>query len=150
LCSARQTPIRSSHMLGRYCLYRRLDPCILNTLYVLHIDYVYVRKLHTLVICNEYIFRCHPIGILVDTGSCHLGYIQNRKRCKSISSAYRCNPQVACHTGVQMNNNLYRSCNRRFHKYDLPLVCSRFVRSSYICNRRCTLNFPMASSSCGD
>jgi hypothetical protein len=26
------------------------------------------------VICNEYIFRCHPIGILVDTGSCHLGY----------------------------------------------------------------------------
>jgi hypothetical protein len=25
-------------MLGRYCLYRRLDPCILNTLYVLHID----------------------------------------------------------------------------------------------------------------
>jgi hypothetical protein len=38
LCSARQTPIRSSHMLGRYCLYRRLDPCILNTFYVLHID----------------------------------------------------------------------------------------------------------------
>jgi hypothetical protein len=62
LCSVRQTPIRSFHMFDRYCLYRRLDPCILSTLYVLHIDYAYVRKLHTSVICNEYIFRCHPIG----------------------------------------------------------------------------------------
>jgi hypothetical protein len=23
-----------------------------------------------------------------------------------------------------MNNNLYKSCNRRFHRYDLPLVFS--------------------------
>jgi hypothetical protein len=42
-------------MLGRYCRYRRLDPCILNTLYVPHIDQVNVRKLHTSVTCNEYI-----------------------------------------------------------------------------------------------
>jgi hypothetical protein len=28
-----------------------------------------------------------------------------------------------------MNNNLYKSCNRRFHRYDLPLVCSRFVQT---------------------
>jgi hypothetical protein len=72
------------------------------------------------------------------------------KRCKSVSSLYCCNPQVACNTGVQMDNNLYKSCNRRFHMSDLPLVCSRFVRSSYICNRGCRLNFPMSSSSCGD
>jgi hypothetical protein len=39
---------------------------------------------------------CTSVGILVDTGSCHLGYIQDRKRCKSVSSVYRCNPQVAC------------------------------------------------------
>jgi hypothetical protein len=77
-------------------------------------------KLHTSVICNKYIFRCHPVGILVDTGSCHLGYIQSRKRCKSVSSVYRCNPQVASNTGVQMDNNLYKSCNRRSHRYDLP------------------------------
>ena len=102
------------------------------------------------MICNEYIFRCHPIGILVDTGSCHLGYFQNRKRCKSVSSVYCCSPQLSCNTGVQMDNNIYKSCNRRFHRYDLPLVCSRLVRSSYICNRRCTLSFPMASSWCGD
>ena len=98
----------------------------------------------------EYIFRCLPIGILVDTESCHLGYFQNRKRCKSVSSVYCCSPQLSCNTGVQMDNNIYKSCNRRFHRYDLPLVCSRLVRSSYICNRRCTLSFPMASSCCGD
>jgi hypothetical protein len=74
-------------------------------------DFECTRKLHTSVICNEYMFRCHPIGILVDTGSCHLGYIQNRKRCKFVSSVYRCNPQVTCNTGVQMDNNLYKSCN---------------------------------------
>jgi hypothetical protein len=48
-----------------------------------------------------------------------VGYIQNRKRCKSVSSVYRCNPQVACNTGVQMDNNLYKSCNRRFHSTEL-------------------------------
>jgi hypothetical protein len=40
--------------------------------------------------------------VVLDTGSCHLGYIQNRKRCKSVSSVYRCNPQVACNT-VQLH-----------------------------------------------
>jgi hypothetical protein len=65
-----------------------------------------IARLVPSVICNEYIFRCHPIGILIDTGSCHLGYIQNRKRCKSVSSVYRCIPQVACNTGVQMDNNV--------------------------------------------
>jgi hypothetical protein len=48
----------------------------------------------------------HSVGILVDMGSCHLAYIQNRKRCKSVSSVCRCNPRVACNTGVQMDNNL--------------------------------------------
>jgi hypothetical protein len=114
-----------------------VDPCILDTLYVLHMYSAYVRKLHTSVICNEYIFRCHPIGILVDTGTsiarlvkiiihpdtsvtCYLWIttIDRRNRLtffsilnvpKMTGSGVNKDTKVACNTGVRMNNNLYKS-----------------------------------------
>jgi hypothetical protein len=38
-----------------------------------------------------------------------------------------------------MDNNLYKPCNRRFHGYDLPFVCSRFAVTKVITPKKNTL-----------
>jgi hypothetical protein len=81
------------------------------------------------IIVERFTIKLKMIGYIVkivdDTAKDQHALISTRRRRhREIQRApvYRCIPQVACNTGVQMNNNLYKFCNRRFHRYDLPLV----------------------------
>jgi hypothetical protein len=83
-CSVRQTPIRSSHMLGRYCLYRRLDPCILNTLYVLHIAGCRVRMIDSINVLPSALSELPKMFGLEELKKGYFPHLFNRKENQSV------------------------------------------------------------------